>query len=140
MFGQTHPTLLRIEQVALQMRLLLRDPEEYFGPQACQIFRDTYGREFNENAFESTISYFRQSQYLAIHLVSPLGRCDRVSYVGVHSSTGDLVVFLSRRNPYPEYLPDYTQDIMTLYSPNNTPLTDLDWAARNALNFFLWEN
>lgn len=140
MFGRTHPTLLRLEQVALQMRLMLRDPEEIFGPQACQIFRDTYGREFNENAFESAISFFRQSHYLAIHLGSPVGKSKKVSYVGVHSVTGELVVFLSRRNPYPEYLPDHTQDIMIIYSPNVSTLSDNEWAAQNALGFFLQED
>ena len=139
MFGQTHPTLLRLEQVALQMRLMLLDPQEEFGPQACQIFRDTYGGEFNESAFESTISFYRQPHYLAIRPAFP-GKPYKVSYIGVHSSTGELVVFMSRRNPYPEYLPDHTHDIMALYSPGSTPRTDLDWAARNALNFFLWED
>lgn len=139
MFGRTHPTLLRLEQVALQMRLMLRDPEEIFGPQACQIFRDTYGREFNENAFESAISFFRQSHYLAIHLGSPVGKSKKVSYVGVHNSTGELVVFMSRRNPYPEYLPDHTKDTMVVFSPSLHSEQDISWAAKNMLDFFLWK-
>lgn len=138
MFGQTHPTLLRIEQVALQMRLLLRDPMEHFGVQACEAFREAYGGDFNENAFESTVSFFRHSHYLAIRPAFP-GKAYRVSYVGVHSSTGELVVFHSRRNPYPEYLPDQVVDAMAVYSPNTTRLTNQEWAALNALNFLLLE-
>lgn len=137
MFGHTHPTLLRLEQVALQMRLLLRNPMEHFAVQACEAFREAYGSDFNENAFESTVSFFRHSHYLAIRPVFP--DTYRVSYVGVHSSTGKLVVFHSRRNPYPEYLPDEVVDAMKVHSPNATRLTDQKWAALNALNFLLLE-
>lgn len=138
MFGHTHPTLLRIEQVALQMRLLLRDSKEYFSIDKCEAFHRKFDVEFTENAFTSHISFYRQSHYLAIDLTIPW-HPQKTAYVGVHGSTGELVVFLSCRNPYPEYLPDHAQDIMTMYAPNPLQPCDYKWAAKEALDFFLWE-
>lgn len=139
MFGHTHPTLLKLEQVALEMRLMMLDPMAYFGVKKCNDFLEKHGVAFNENAFASTVSFFRQSHYLAIDLESP-HKTAKVAYVGVHSVTGELVVFLSRRNPYPEYLPDHTKDIMVIYSQNVSTLSDNEWAAQNALGFFLQED
>lgn len=150
MFGNPHPTLLRIQQVASEMSLLLLDPSHHLGVERCKAFHARFGVAISSSIFDSQIGFYRQSHYLGIRIderirdqfkwsSGPLSD-PRMAYVGVHSSTGEYVVFHSRRNGYPEYLPDYTKDSMVVFNPTPSDSQGITWAAKNMLDFFLWED
>lgn len=132
MFGHTHPDLIKLQQVALEMKLMIEQPMPLIGSKNYKNFQTKHGVVFGESAFRSRISNDGRCHYLVIELdVGLYSR--RVAYIGVRLGDDKLFVVFGEKPNDPRLVPDFSADTTVDVPDNGRPV---EWVALKVLMFF----